>query len=179
LECPYLLHSCLENASKVVQDNVVIPDGDSATSLQLNSMPLPSKHLQDRSNFAVSPDGKLFAERHWKYISLFDSYSLKCLGVFSSTDLVSGSKCLKFSPDGKFLFFGLLDRWFSLEEKNVKAFPQFSRIYSSYEWGSFTLDKQWIVVKCRNFVPKSSHRFCMLCLLNFLCLWAAEEIGQG
>jgi len=179
LECPYLLHSCLQNASEVVQDNVVIPDADSATSLQLNSMPLPCKRRQDRSNFAVSPDGKLFAERHWKHISLFDSYSLKCLGLFSSTDFVSGSKCLEFSPDGKFLFFGWLDKWFSLEDENVKEFPQFSGIRSSYEWGSFTLDKQWIVVKRYNFPPQSSHRCCMLCLLNYLCLWAAEEIGEG
>ena len=46
LECPYLLHSCLQNVSKVVQDNVVIPNGDSAPWLQLNTRPqLPSKRL--------------------------------------------------------------------------------------------------------------------------------------
>ena len=126
----------------------------------------------------MSPDGKLFAERHWKHVSLCDSYSLKCLGVFSSIDLVSGSKFLRFSPDGKFLFFGRLDMWFSLENENVDTFPQFSRTDSSYEWGSFTLDKQYIVVKSCNFSFESNDSCCWLCLLNYLCLWAAEEIGQ-
>ena len=93
-------------------------------------------------------------------------------------DLVSGSKFLRFSPDGKFLFFGRLDMWFSLENENVETFPQFSRIDSSYEWGSFTLDKQYIVVKSCNFSFDSNDSCCWLCLLNYLCLWAAEEIGQ-
>ena len=184
LGCPYLLHSCLQNTSKVIQDNVGIPDSVSTTWLQLNqSMPLLSRRLLDTSNFAVSPDGKLFAKRHWKQISLFDSYSGKCLGVFSSIELerylVPESKCLEFSPDGNFLFFGRLDRWFSLKNKNVETFPQFSWIYSSYEWGSFTLDKQCIVVKLCNFSFTSSDSCCWLCLLDYLCLWAVGESGLG
>jgi len=183
LECPYLLHSCLQNSNKVVQDNVVILDDVSATRLQLNSIPLPSTRHRDMSSCAVSPDGKLLAERHEKHISLFDSCSLKCVNEFSSpaleVDLVSTSNCLEFSPDGKFLFFGRLDRWFSLKEEGVKEFPQFSRIDSSYEWGSFTLDKQWIVVKLCQFSFESNENCCWLCLLNNLCLWAAEEIGQS
>ena len=186
LECPYLLHCCLQNSNKVVQDNVIIPDDVSdvsATWLQLNSMPLPSTRHRDMSSCAVSPDGRLLAERHEKHISLFDSCSLKCVNEFSSrvleTNLVSTSKCLEFSPDGKFLFFGRLDRWFSLNEEDVKEFPQFSRINSSYEWGSFTLDKQWIVVKLCQFSFESNESCCWLCLLNNLCLWAAEEISQS
>ena len=61
----------------------------------------------------------------------------------------------------------------------MEDFPQFSGLNWSYEWGSFTLNEQWILVKRCNFLPKSSHRCCMLCLLNFLCLWAAMEIGQS
>ena len=184
LGCPHLLHSCLQNTSKVIQDNVDIPDSVSTTWLQLSqSMPLPSNRLRHQSNFAVSPDGKLVGERHWKHLFLFDSYSHQCVGVFSSIEferyLVPGSKCLEFSPDGKFLFFGRLDRWFSLENKTVETFPQFSKFNSSYEWGSFTLDKQYIVVKRCNFLFQSNNNCCWLCLLNYLCLWAAEEIGQG
>ena len=184
LRCPYLLHLCLQNTSKVIQDNVGIPDSASTTWLQLNqSMPLPSLRLRDISNLAVSPDGRLVAKRYAKHISLFDSYSRECVGVFSSIELpeysVSGSKCLEFSPNGDFLFFGRLDRWCSLEDKTVHTFPQFSRIDSSYEWGSFTLDKECVVVKRCNFSFKSNDSCCWLCLLNYLCLWAAEEIGQG
>ena len=184
LGCPYLLHSCPQNTSKVIRDKISVPGiptlvfhGQITTWLQLNqSMPLPS---------AVSPDGKLFAVlRNGKDISLFDSYSRKCVGVFSTIvlehyDLLPRRKCLEFSPDGNFLFFGRLDRWFSLEDKHVEEFPQFSRIDSSYEWGSFTLDKQCIVVKRCNFSFKSNVICCWLCLLNYLCLWAAEEIGQA
>ena len=182
LGCPYLLHSCLQNTSKVIQDNVGIPDSVSTTWLQLNqSTPLPSKRLHHLSNFAVSPDGKLIAKRDAKHISLFDSYSREC--VSSSIDLqrhfVRGSKCLEFSPDGNFLFFGRLDRWVSLKDKAVQTFLKFSRTGSSYEWGSFTLDKQCIVVKRSNFSFKSKDSCCWLCLLNYLCLWAAEEIGQA
>ena len=186
LDCPHFLHCCLQNSNKVVQDNVIIPDdvsNVSATWLQLNSMPLPSTRHRDMSSCAVSPDGRLLAERHEKHISLFDSCSLKCVDEFSSrvleTNLVSTSKCLEFSPDGKFFFFGRLDKWFSLKEEDVKEFPQFSRINSSYEWGSFTLDKQWIVVKLCQFSFESNESCCWLCLLNNLCLWAAEEISQS
>ena len=182
LGCPYLLHSCLQNTSKVIQDNVCIPDSVSTTWLKLNqSTPLLSKRLHDMSNFAVSPDGKLFVERHANQISLFDLNSGKCVGVFSSIklDWYLVPWCSPISPDGNFLFFGRLDRWVSLKDKTVKIFPQFSRIDSSYEWGSFTLDKQYIVVKRCNFSFTSNDSCCWLCLLNYLCLWAAEEIGQG
>jgi len=183
LECPYFLHSCLQNACKVVQENVVLPGDESTTRLQLDSISLRSKHFHAKSNFTVSPDGKLFAERHGKHISLFDSSSLKCVDEFSSceleSNLVSKSKCLEFSPDGKFLFFGRLDRWFSLKDEDVREFLQFSRIDSNYEWGSFTLDRQWIVVKPCNFSFQSNYKCCWLCLLNSLCLWAAEEIVQS
>ena len=181
LGCPYLLHSCLQNTSKVIQDKVGIPGistlvFQTTTWLQLSE----SMHLP----LAVSPDGKLFAAlRNGEDICLFDSYSRKCLEVFSSAGLkpyfVHGSKCLEFSPDGNFLFFGRLDRWFSLKDKNVERLPQFSGIDSSYEWGSFTLDKQCIVVKRYNFPFQSNDSCCCLCLLNYLCLWAAEEISQG
>ena len=184
LGCPYLLHSCLQNTSKVIQDNVGIPDSVSTTWLKLNqSIPLPSRRLHHLSNFAASPDGKVFVVRLSKQFSLFDSYSRECVGAFSSTALERyldpWSTYLEFSPDGNFLFFGRLDKWFSLVDKNVETFPQFSRIDSSYEWGSFTRDKQCIVVKRCNFSYKSNDSCCWLCLLNYLCLWAAEEIGQG
>jgi len=146
-------------------------------------MLLPSTRRHDISRCAVSPDGKLLAERHEKHLSLFDLCSLKCVDEFSSrvleTNLLSTGNCLEFSPDGKFLFFGRLDRWFSLKEKDVKEFPQFSRIDSSYEWGSLTLDKQWIVVKRCQFSFESNESCCWLCLLNNLCLWTAEEICQS
>jgi len=79
------------------------------------------------------------------------------------TNFVSTGNCLEFSPDGKFLFFGRLDRWFSLKKQDVEKFPQFSSIDSSYEWGSFTRDKQWIVVKHFDSLFRSKDTCCWFC----------------
>ena len=184
--CPFLLHSCLQNALKVVQDNVVIPDGVSTTWLQWNRRSFPSNCLHRDSNlFAVSPDGKLLGHinRHGKNIVFFDSCSLEVIHdimLERFSDLVLKSNCLEFSPDGKFLFFGRLDLWVSLEKGNLEEFPQFLGKKKMYEWGSFTVDQQWIVVKRNDFSPAlSDDSCCCLCLLNYLCLWAAKEIAQG
>jgi len=141
LECPYLLHCCLQNASKVVHDNVVIPDGVSNTWLQCNSRVLPSKRLYVQSHFAVSPDGKRLAHinRRRKNIVFFDSCSLEVIHEIvleRFSDLVLGSNYLEFSPDGKFLFFGRLDLWFSVETGNLEKFPQFLGNTQTHEWGS-------------------------------------------
>ena len=106
LGCPYLLHSCLQSTCKVILDNVGILDIPTlvfqrTTWLQGNqSMRLPS---------AVSPDGKLFAVRNGKDISLYDSYSRKCLDVFNSFEFkrsfVLGSKCLGILPRWQFFVF--------------------------------------------------------------------------
>ena len=182
LECPYLLHSCLQNFCNDVQENVAFSDSVSTTWLQCNSWFLHYKRRHGLSNYALSHDGKLLAcmNRHEQNIFVLDSHSLEMISDINlegNLGLTSG--CLEFSPDGKFLFLGRLDRWFSLEKRNYEDFPHFSGWTSSYEWGSFTLDKQCIVVKRGNFSFKSSYSSCWLCLLNFLCLWAAEEIGQS
>ena len=134
---------------------------------------------------AVSPDGKLLAARgvnsYMKNsVVFYDAFSMKV--VLGPVELLSHTNHLEFSPDGKFLFYGRLNKWFSLERECVEEFPQFSVENGMYEWGSFTLDKQCIVVKrCfyRNFHPESAEICCKLCMLNYLCLWAAAEIGLG
>jgi len=181
LECPYLLHSCLQNSPNDVQENVDFPDSLSTACLQWNSSFLSSKGLCCHGNFALSPDRKLIAYINGlgEEIVVVDSCSLEMISnIKLEESLGFTSKFLEFSPDGKFLFLGWLHKWFSLEKRNYEDFPQFSGHAMCYEWGSFSLDKQWIVVKCYNFSHESSHACCMLCLLNFLCLWAAKEIGQ-
>ena len=177
LECPYLLHSCLQNASKGVQKNIVIPENVSATCLQRNSAAWPTG-CHDKRCYAVSPDGKLLAEGNRKSIFLYDSFSMERVLGPVDLSLQSYINHLEFSPEGKFLFYGRLDEWFSLEEKCVKEFPQFSGTNDSYDWGSFSRDQQCIVVK-RSFYFGSAKTCCKFCLLNFLCLWATAEIGQG
>ena len=175
LECPYLLHSCVQNASKDVQKNIVIPDNVSATCLQRNSAAwLTGRH--GIGCYAVSPDGRLLAEGNGRSIFLYDSFSME--RVLGPVELPSYIHHLEFSPEGKFLFYGRLDKWFSLEGECVKEFPQFSGKNQSYAWGSFSRDQQCIVVK-GGFRPLSRKSFCDLCMLHFLCLWATAEIGQG
>ena len=61
----------------------------------------------------------------------------------------------------------------------MEFYPRFSGIHPWYEWYLLTRDKQWIVVKRCHFSFESNDSCCWLCLLNYLCLWAAEEIGQS
>jgi len=180
LGCPFLLHSCLQNALKVVQDNVVIPNGLSTTWLQWNRRSFLDSIVYNK--FAVSPDGKLLAHinRQGRNIVFFDSCSLEVIHDIMMerfSDLVLERNYLEFSPDGKFLFFGRLDLWVSIEKGNLEDFPQFFGNREMYEWGSFTDDRQWIVVRRNIFSPDDG--CCLPCLLNYLCLWAAEEIAQG
>ncbi len=183
LQCPYLLYSCLQNGPEAVQKHIFVPDNVSTTRLQWNSWALPSARRQGgMSCYAVSPDGMLLAIGNEDSISLYDSFSLEI--VCGPVRVPSHIEHLEFSPDGNFVFYGRLDKWFSLEGRRVEEFPQFSGINESYEWGIFTLDQQCIAVKKR-FLGLQFYRrdlagsCCELCILNYLCLWATAEIGPG
>ena len=178
MECPHLLPSCLRNTSKAVQTNVTIPDGVSATRMEWSWLPYfgsAFKLTHYKSCFALSPDKKLLAEGNGKCISLFDSFSLKrLLGPIEVKEAEENIKHVAFCPGGNFVFFGRLDKWFSVERGCVEEISQFSGNNRWCKWGSFTLNEQHIVVKRRRVFPHN-----WMCLLNYLCLWAKEEITHN
>ena len=178
LECPHLLPSCLQMVSKAVKLNMTIPDGVSTTWMEWTWLPFPAAkatHNKVRSCFAFSPDRKLLAEVKGGFITLYNSGSLKRLfGPLKATEL-EDVKRLAFSSCGNFVFFGKIDRAFSVERGGIETYFPLQTVGLPCEWCSFTLDRRHIVVKLKEFLTPT----CWLCLLNHLCLWAKLEIAQS
>ena len=162
---PTLLQSCLGNASKLVQTSVTIPGREEfITSVEL-MRPVAYTFCEFRDNFkyfAFSPDKTLLAGANEKCITLLKACSFeKVFGPFKVEEHASISH-LEFSPDGKFVFFGRLDRWFSVQRRCVEEFSQFSGNSEWYRWGCFILDGRYIVV------GKNRGKHCWHCLETIL-----------
>ena len=203
---PHLLHSCLRNSPRAVQENVVIPpDVVTSTWMEWEDVPYPACEIPcDMSCFAVSPDKKLLAGGKGKCLSLFDAYSLvKVFGpveviekdehishleffpeknediIISHLEFFPAEKNediishLEFSPDGKFVFFGRLDKWFSVEKRCVAEFPQFSENCTRYKWVSFISGGR-IVVLQRDSLRQTGHS--LFCLHDIFFRWAMQEL---
>ena len=173
---PHLLHSCLPNSPKAVQENVVIPpDVVASTWMEWNGVPYPACEIPcDISCFALSPDEKLLAGGKGKSISLFDAYSLvKVFGPVEVKEKDDDINHLEFSPDGKFVYFGRLDRWFSVEERRVADFPQFSENCMRYTWASFISGGRSVVLQ-RGRLEQRKHSHSCFCRIFFW--WAMQEL---
>ena len=181
-ECPHLLHSCLRNASKAVRENVLIPDGVSSTWMEWKSLPYPACEIpHDVSCFALSPDKTLLAGGKGQCISLFDACSFeKVFGPIKVIETGDAIQQLQFSPEGKFVFFGRLDKWFSVEKRCVEELPQFSENSRHYQWGFFPSGGRFIVVQGEKpkmqMVRKGKHL--IPCMINIFCKWAKQELHQ-
>ena len=179
LECPHLLPSCLQMASKAVKLNMTIPGGVSTTWMEWSWLPFPvpkaTRGNKVTSCFAFSPDRKLLAEVKDGLISLYNSGSLKRLFGPVEAEELADLKRLAFSSCGNFVFFGKINRAFSVERGGIETYSPLKTVHLSCEWCSFTLDRQHIVVKFKEFLTPT----CWFCLLNHLCLWAKLEIAQS
>ena len=91
------------------------------------------------------------------------------------TDELAPVQPMAFSSCGNFVFFGKFDRAFSVERRIVEKYSPLRAVHFSFEWCSFTLDRQHIVVKRTRLLPPR----CWLCLLNHLRLWAKLEVAQS
>ena len=96
-----------------------------------------------------------------------------------SRDMIQRIKCLEFSPDDKFVFFGRLDKWFSVGRGCVEDFPQFSENPGLHDWGRFSSDGQHIVVKSYYFSDLPETCQTKRCIEDLLSLWALKEIDGG
>ncbi len=179
LKCPHLLQSCIRTASNTVREAVLIPQLSTAL-LEWNVFAFPDAKIADMHCFATSFDKKTVAGVKGRSLLFFDASTAKAIsGPFEiSEDTIDIINQLKFSPDGKFIFFGRLDKWFSVERQTVEEFHQFSANSHQYEWGVFSSDGKSIVVK-RNFLRNPSTCKAKSCFLNLLALWALKEIEQS
>ena len=176
-ECPNLLHSCLRITSKAVQD-ILIPDGIAVTLMEERCwFPYPVCEIPpDISCFALSPDKKLLAGGKGQFVTLFDACTLeKVQGPIKLVETGNDIHHLEFSLDGKLLFFGKLEKWFSLDQGCFKENLQFAENYGIYKWGSFAFDGRYIVVQGDHPV-EGSHS--LSCMVNIFCLWATFELQQ-
>ena len=171
-ECPELLHSCLRMTSKAVQD-AVIPYGVSTCWME------HSVHCEipfGISYFALSPDKKWLAGGTGQSIFLFDASKLERIqGPIKVVESGNDIHHVEFSLDGKLLFFGRLDKWFSLDQGCLKELPQFAGKNRLFKWGSLASCGRYIVVKDDD-VWNGCHT--LSCLKIIFSLWATHELKQ-
>ena len=130
-----------------------------------------SQFPKDLKYFAVSLDKTLLAGTNGNCIILLKACSFeKVFGPFEVEEHASISH-LGFSPEGKFVFFGRLDRWFSVQRRCVEEFGQFSGNSRWYQWGCFILDGRYIVVR------KNREKHTLFCLREILKKWQ-EEVDE-
>ena len=174
-ECPKLLNSCLRMTSKAVKD-IVIPYGVSTSWMEYSWLRNPLIEIPLGMNcFALSPDKVWLAGGKGHSIFLFDACTLQKIHGPVKVEPVHVIRHLEFSSDSKFLFFGRLDKWFSLELGRLKDFPQFADRNRFCKWGSLALHGRYIVVESDNVWDKFH---CQSCVTNLICLWATLELKQ-
>ena len=140
--CPKLLSSCLSTASELTQETILRKKVSAPLvepSMKLIDLP-PNSIRCDIDCGAFSHDKKLFVGGQGKRLFLFDAQTFqKILGPIEVNDCEKFSH-LEFSLDDKFVFFGRLDKWFSVHEKRVVEIAQFAGNVRCYDWGSFVND---------------------------------------
>ena len=181
VECPHLLRSCLRNTLDGVGEIFSIPQV-SAPCLEWNICNILSAKTLSKCNcFATTSDNKTLAGAKGRSLFFFDASTLKVLGgpFEVSGDMIQEINCLEFSPDDKFVFFGRLDKWFSVGRGCVKDLPQFSENPGLHDWGRFSCDGQHIVVKRNHFSDLPETCQTKRCIEDLLSLWALKEIDEG
>ena len=179
VECPQLLHSCLRTASSAVQE-----------TLLLSKLPVPCLEctvfakvdpaIADMNCFATSCDKETVVGAKGRSLLFFDGHRAHLAdGPFEISDkIIHNITHLEYSRDSKFIFFGRLDKWFSVKRKCVENFFQFNWNATVYQWGFLTRDGESIVVK-RNMEDFSCPWSENTCLSNLLALWAVKEIEES
>ena len=179
MECPQLLHSCLRTASSAVQE-----------TLLLSKLPVPwlectvfakaDPAIADMNCFATSCDGETVVGAKGRSLVFFDVHrAQRAHGPFEiNYEIIYNITHLEYSRDSKFIFFGRLDKWFSVKQKCVENFSQFNWNATVYQWGFLTRDGESIVVK-RNIEDFSCSQPGNTCLSNLLALWAVKEIEES
>ncbi|XP_068722794.1 uncharacterized protein [Montipora capricornis] len=174
LDCPHLLISCFRSGSKVLQETGLIPKL-SGPWLEWSAFDWESITCLSGFNvFATASDQRTVAASNGHSIVFVDASRLTIVsGPFEVIEnTIDKIRHLEFTPDGKWVFFGRLDKWFSVERKRAEDFPQFSGNEVMYEWSTFTPDDQYIVVKRIGTFPKRS----IDCVSELFALWALQEI---
>ena len=180
VESPHLLPSCIRNASDVVQESVSIPQVPSPW-FEWNIFEFSTAELLCRCNcFATASNKQTVVGAEGRSLFFFYASILQIAsGPFEiSIDTIKQINHLEFSSDDKFVFFGRLDKWFSVDGRCVEDVPQFAGNVFDYQWGLTTTDEHYIVVKTNLLhFPPMCERGC--CLTELFALWAVNEIENS
>ena len=180
VESPHLLPSCIRNASGVVQENVSIPQVSSPW-FEWNIFEFSTAELLCRCNcFATASNKQTVVGAEGRSLFFFYAPMLQIAsGPFEiSVDTIEQINHLEFSSDDKFVFFGRLDKWFSVDGRCVEDVPQFAGNVFDYQWGLITTDEHYIVAKTNvlHFPPMCERGWC---LPELVALWAVNEIENS
>ena len=180
VESPQLLRSCIQNASDNVQENVSVPQVLSPWS-EWKTFEFCTGDVLSRCNcFATTSDKQTMVGAKGRSLFFFSTSLLQMVGrpIEISEDTIEKVDHLEFSSDDKFVFFGRLDKWVSVERKCVEDVPQFAGNVVHYQWVLITTDGHYIVAKTNvlHFLPLCE-RGC--CLKELIALWAVKEIENS
>ena len=149
VESSHLLPSCIRNASDVVRENILIPQGSSPWfDLNVHDCLHTVEVLPSCNCFAIPSDGLLF---------LFNSSVPHVVSgpvQIREGRIVAYINNLQFSAHGSRLFVGRLDKWCSVKRGSVENFPQSLEHCSHYHWSVLTSvltpNGCYIVVELKN-----------------------------
>ena len=171
MKCPNLLLFCIHSSSNVVRESVW------STPCQLNETFIDGVGR----SFALSSDKKkVVGILRDQSLFFADAATLELVrGPFEiSWNIIHVITWIDFSPDERFVFFGRLDKWFSVEQECVVDLPVFSGISTIYNEG-FCLESEtryFRVVSYDN--PGFEYFPCQdrCCIADLLAMWALLEI---
>ena len=156
VECPHLLPSCLQCTSEATQKKFAVDTLMTCKSIDGFSYVAPTVSCEN-SYFVLSPDKKLLAEGNpvRRIVRMYDACSLK--EVLGPVDCHMERGYLAFSPDGKFLLFGMEGVGLSVERGRVEEIP----------------------LSCgeKRFTERRRHHDAY-CFAYAFCLWAKLEFSQ-
>ena len=175
-EWPRLLHSCLRSASAILPETLLVSEF-SGPCLE-SSFPIFIESKITNMRCSATSNNNLVAGSDGHSLLLFDASKAYLISDVCEVSALDEIKYIEFSPDDKFIFFGRLDEWFSVERRCVERIPQFSGNSHFYQWGVFTRDRKSIVVKRQGFREQVKCTF-KSCISYLITLWALKEIEQS
>ena len=172
---PNVLTFCLQITSDAVRENLW-----PSSCLALRSVQ-SEYDIGSATSFAVSSDKKLIVigltDRRLLFVKTATEKT--CGFVQLSPDIIDQIQHLVFSPLDKFLFFGRIDKWLSIEDGCVKELAQFQGNSVVYPDAAMGKDGKYLLTYKNRYnlcydIPCEHKR----CLTDLLAQWALLELDD-
>ena len=139
----------------------------------------PNTGIRSATIVAVSSDKKTVAGAEGRSLLFANAETQETVsGPFEiGQDIIEEIITVGFALDDQFLFFGRLDKWFSVERECVEDFHQFSRNSIIYDYGVILNGGVYIFVQRNSFSYLCDTCRYQYCVLGLLVLWAVQELN--